>query len=139
MATRRRRAQDPNEQAKLRTECATPPVVPPPGMPQPLPLVLDGTLPHDPHTSRRSRGELRLSLQHVFDTNIRKRLEHELAKPETPLKDVLAIAELYARTGVGFLGTNELDPADIAQLPPPVIQVLDPDAPLPDGKPDPLA
>jgi hypothetical protein len=120
------------------------PVTPPADAPAPPPsLEPFKALGVGTQLSGRTRGEIRLSMQHVFDARIRPRLEQAIdAQHEgvftTPLKDVIAIAELYARVGLGFVGTAEMDPADVAKLPAPVFPLAAEDAPLPEGKPDPV-
>lgn len=49
---------------------------------------------------------------------------------------VQSIASLYAQVGVGYIGVNQVDPQEIPNLPPPVFNVLDPNAELPEGAPE---
>jgi hypothetical protein len=139
------RKQNRQQRRKPKNEQTMRPRDVPPDLPEPPPsLEPFKTLGVGTQTAGRTRGEIRLSCQHVFDARIRPRLEAAVDEKDdqghytTPLKEVLGIAELYARIGIGFIGANDQDPADIAKLPPPVFALADENAPLPDGKPDPI-
>jgi hypothetical protein len=102
----------------------------------------------------RTRAEIRNACASLFDQKVRVTLEryldtvmegHEVEDPLTKRKvkvyfhkDVAAvtnIGQLLVGVGVGQIGVNQIDPADIPSLPPPVFQTAPAEAPLPDGKP----
>lgn len=108
---------------------------------------MDGSVPQKPQI--RNRAEIRASVQHAFDTLVCGILDEGLSRiqrnlkldPKAPLDlktltAVQGVGSLYAQVGIGYVGTNQLDPADIPNLPPPIFQTLDPNAPLPDGRVD---
>lgn len=121
-----------------------------PALDAPIELPTEAIPPRAPIPGTgRMRVEIRRSCASQFDTQIRTVLEDYVASvaegyrdPETGKKwysvkdiaQVTAIGNLYASVGIGFLGTNQIDPAEIPQLPPPVFATYDPAAPLPDGK-----
>ncbi len=126
--------------AKAVPPSAKPPTAP--STPKPLPpkarivpmthamLLADSLLPARPRT------EIRRSLARDFDQIARARLRDALLDPDTPIKVVQEIGELFARLGVGPMAVGEVDPADVAQMPAAVFQMLDPNAALPNGKDD---
>lgn len=79
-------------------------------------------------------GPIREFLDLVVDRNLQWAKNNPAAVPDKDMvSSVQGVAQLYTQIGIGFIGVNTVDPAEVPNLPPPVFVTRNADEPLPDG------